>query len=221
MEDSTATQISVALVDDHVMVTEMLALTISKESDLRLVGVAPSVADACALVERERPAVVLMDYQLPDGDGLDAVRQILERFPETRIVMLTGNGGHELLARSIEAGCIGLINKDRPVSDVLAAVRSAARGELVIKSSEFTHLLSQIRRSPDQRTQLLSSRELEVLQLLGGGRSTERIGAELFISVNTVRNHVASILSKLGVHSKLEAVAIAVREKLITLVDSE
>lgn len=203
------------------MVAEMLAQTIANEPDLRLAGVAQSVADAYALVEHEVPDVILMDYRLPDGNGIDAVATILESHPETRVVMLTGSGGNELLARAIEAGCVGLISKDRPVGDVLGAVRAAARGELVIRSHEFSGLLDQIRHSPNQKTQLLTSRELEVLQLLAKGRSTEMIADELFISINTVRNHVASILSKLGVHSKLEAVAIAAREKLISLTDTD
>jgi DNA-binding NarL/FixJ family response regulator len=219
--NNTASETTVAIIDDHVMVAEMLALTISKESDLRLVGVAGNVADGVALVQRERPNVILMDYRLPDGDGIQAVSTILHDLPDTHVVMLTGNDSHDLLARAIEAGCVGLVGKDRPVGDVLAAVRSAARGELVIRSDEFTSLLGQFRKTPEQKTQLLTHRELEVLQLLGRGRSTEKIADELFISVNTVRNHVANILGKLSVHSKLEAVAIAAREKLITLFETE
>ncbi len=219
--NNTASETTVAIIDDHVMVAEMLALTISKESDLRLVGVAGNVADGVALVQREHPNVILMDYHLPDGDGIQAVSTILHDLPDTHVVMLTGNDSYDLLARAIEAGCVGLIGKDRPVGDVLAAVRSAARGELVIRSDGFTSLLLQFRKTPEQKTHLLTHRELEVLQLLGRGRSTEKIADELFISVNTVRNHVANILGKLSVHSKLEAVAIAAREKLITLFETE
>jgi DNA-binding NarL/FixJ family response regulator len=218
---NTASETTVAIIDDHVMVTEMLALTISKESDLSLVGVAGNVADGVALVRREHPQVILMDYRLPDGDGIQAVSTILHDLPDTHVVILTGNDSHDLLARAIEAGCVGLVGKDRPVDDVLAAVRSAARGELVIRSDEFTSLLDQLRKTPEQKTHLLTHRELEVLQLLGRGRSTEKIAEELFISVNTVRNHVANILGKLSVHSKLEAVAVAAREKLITLFETE
>lgn len=207
----------VAVIDDHIMVAEMLALTISREKDLQLVGVAGNIADALVLVFREQPNVVLMDYRLPDGDSIEAVKKILAKFPETHILMLSGTGSPDLLARAIEAGCVGLLGKDRPIDDVLSAVRSAGRGELVIRSDQFSSLLGQLRKSPEQKTDLLTARELEVLQLLGRAHSTEAIAEGLFISVNTVRNHVANILSKLDVHSKLEAVAIAAREKLINL----
>ena len=217
MTDKEPEAISVAIVDDHVMVAEMLSLVISREEDLSLVGVAGTVADAIALAERERPDVVLMDYKLPDGDGIEAVKAILERWPATNIVMLSGTGASDLLARAVEAGCVGLLGKDRPVEDVVASVRSAARGEVVIRSDDFAGLLSKLRKSPEQNTQLLTARELEVLKLLARAHATETIGEELFISVNTVRNHVANILSKLGAHSKLEAVAIAAREKLIDI----
>lgn len=217
MADKAPTSISVAIVDDHVMVAEMLSVVIEQEGDLRLVGVGGTVAEAIALTERERPDVILMDYQLPDGDGIAAVKVILERWPETNIIMLSGTGASDLLARAVEAGCVGLLGKDRPVEDVVASVRAAARGEVVIRSDEFAGLLSKLRKRPDQNAQYLTARELEVLALLARAHTTEKIGEGLFISVNTVRNHVASILSKLGAHSKLEAVAIAAREKLIDL----
>jgi len=217
MTDGGPETISVAIVDDHVMVAEMLSQVIAREDDLNLVGVAGTVAGAIVLTERERPDVILMDFQLPDGDGIEAVRSILERWPATNIVMLSGIGASDLLARAVEAGCVGLLGKDRPVEDVVASVRSAARGEVVIRSDDFAGLLSKLRKSPEQNTLFLTARELEVLKLLARAHTTEKIGDELFISVNTVRNHVANILSKLGAHSKLEAVAIAAREKLINI----
>lgn len=209
--------ISVAIVDDHVMVAEMLSLVIAGESDLRLAGVAGTVAAAIDLARDENPDVILMDYRLPDGDGIQAVKAILADRPDTNIVMLSGADASDLLARAVEAGCVGLLGKDRPVEEVVASIRSAARGEVVIRSDDFAGLLTKLRKTPDQKTQFLTARELEVLQLLARAHTTERIADELFISINTVRNHVANILSKLGVHSKLEAVAVAAREKLIEI----
>jgi DNA-binding NarL/FixJ family response regulator len=217
MGDDISATISVAVVDDHVMVAEMLSFVISSQPDLRLVGTAGGVAEALALVEAERPRVVLMDFRLPDGDGIAAVKLLLERWPDTAVIMLSGTDEHDLLAHAAEAGCVGFLAKDRPIEDVIAAVRAAARGELVFKAGEIALLLSRLRHTPSVDSQLLTSRELEILRLLAKGHSTDAIADELFISVNTVRNHVSKILSKLGAHSKLEAVAIAVRDKLVTL----
>ncbi len=210
-------EITVAVVDDHLMVAEMLSLLVSKESDMRLVGTAHNVADAFALAELEHPVVMLMDYRLPDGDGIEAVKRILEKLPDTRIVMLSGSGGNDLLARAIEAGCVGMLAKDRPAEDVLNAVRSAARGELVFRPDEIAMLMGHLRQTQNSDAKWLTSRELEVLKLLAKGYSTEGIADTLFISTNTVRNHVSKILAKLGAHSKLEAVAIATRDKIVEL----
>ena len=211
------TRISVAIVDDHLMVAEGLARIVSSETDFELVGIAASVAEALVLVEHHTPQVVLMDYLLPDGDGAEATVKILQRWPETKVVMLSGLGGSDVVARAIEAGCSGFLAKDRPASDVVAAVRAASRGELVLRSDELASLLSQFKSTPNQQAQWLSARELEILRLLARARSTDGIATELFLSVHTVRNHVSNILSKLGAHTKLEAVAIAARDGIISL----
>ena len=213
--------ITVAVVDDHAMVAEMLATVLAAEVDLKFVGWAASSADALVLVERERPQVVLLDYRLPDSDGIAVVKKILLMAPDAHVVMLSGSGESDLLARAVEAGCVGLLSKDRPIQAVIAAVRAAARGELVLQSDQFASLLGRLRNPISQNSQWLTARELEVLQLLAKGRSTDAIARELFISINTVRNHVSNILNKLGAHSKLEAVAIAARDKLIILDGSE
>ncbi|MHB1087911.1 MAG: response regulator [Acidimicrobiales bacterium] len=211
--------ISVAVVDDHLLVAEMLSLVIASQVDMRLAGVAHGVGEALALVEAERPHVVLMDFALPDGDGIAAVRTITERWPSTNVVMLSGTDTDDLLERAIEVGCVGYLVKDRPVEDVLHAVRSAARGELLYSAPELSRMLGRLRKPSSPSAEWLTARELEVLRLLAKGHSTEGIASQLFISVNTVRNHVGRILNKLGAHSKLEAVAIAARDKLVNLND--
>lgn len=211
--------ITVAVVDDHLMVAEMLSLVITSQPDMRMVGVASGVVEALALIASEKPRVVLMDFGLPDGNGIEAVRKIVESWPATNVVMLSGGDAHDLLARAIEAGCVGYLAKDRPVEDVISAIRSAARGELLFSAAELSKLLDHMRRTNNQNAEWLTTRELEVLKLLAKGNSTEGIASQLFISINTVRNHVGRILNKLGAHSKLEAVAIAARDQLISLTD--
>ncbi|MFZ1062088.1 MAG: response regulator transcription factor [Acidimicrobiales bacterium] len=203
--------------EDHLMVAEMFAMLIEREPDMQLAGTAHGVAEALALVRSEHPHVVLMDYRLPDGDGITAVREILEGQPETHILMLSGDAPEDLMAQAIEAGCVGMLAKNRPMDELLSAIRSASRGELVFRVEEMNTLLEHLRKPTNPDAEFLTRREIEVLQLLAEGYSTDRIANTLFISIHTVRNHVSKILSKLGAHSKLEAVAIATRDKIVTL----
>jgi two-component system, NarL family, nitrate/nitrite response regulator NarL len=205
----------VAIVEDHSMVADGLARIISDEEDFCLVGVAATVADALALVEREDPDVVLMDYHLPDGNGVEATKEILKRWPRTKILMLSGGGGHDLVARAIESGCSGFLAKTRPSVDFVAGVRAAARGELVLRSDDLADALGAIRSSTGGNG--MTPRELDVLRHLAKGESTDDIAVSLYVSVSTVRNHIQNVLMKLNAHSKLAAVAIAARQGLISL----
>jgi len=216
-ENTITEPITVAIVEDHLMVAEMFAMLIGRESDMHLAGTAHGVGEALELVDREQPNVVLMDYRLPDGDGITAVKEILAKWPETHVLMLSGDAPQDLMARAIEAGCVGMLAKNRPMDELLSAIRSASRGELVFRVEEMNTLLDHLRRPVNPDADFLTRREIEVLQLLAEGFSTERIATELFISIHTVRNHVSKILTKLGAHSKLEAVAIATRDKIVNL----
>jgi DNA-binding NarL/FixJ family response regulator len=203
------------IVDDHRMVAEGLARVISDEDDIELAGVAGTVADALALVDRETPHVVLMDFHLPDGDGAEATEKILQRWPQMKVLLLSGSGTDDLLARSIEAGCSGFLDKTRPTGDIVAGIRAADRGESVVRVEELAGLLAKL--SAVRNDDHLTTRELEVLRLLARSHSTEAMAKELFLSLHTVRNHVQNILTKMGAHSKLEAVAIAVRDGILRL----
>ncbi|HXZ82271.1 MAG TPA: response regulator transcription factor [Acidimicrobiales bacterium] len=212
-------RIRVGIVDDHAMVAEGLGVLLREERDLEIVGIAATVAEAIELVERRRPHVLLLDYRLPDGDGATAATEILRRWPSTKVVMLSAAGGDELLARSIEAGCSGFLPKDRSGHEVVSAVRAAYRGESLIPTAVLSGLLDRLRRAPQGKAGDLTQREFEVLRLLAKGMSTEGISSLLFLSEHTVRNHVRNILAKLGAHSKLEAVAVAARDGIISLED--
>jgi DNA-binding NarL/FixJ family response regulator len=211
--------IRVLLVDDHQLLTGSLAAVLSREPDIRVVGVAGSVADAKAMA-RERIDVVLMDYRLPDGTGAEATRAIKARWPAARVVMLTAVSDDETILDSIQAGADGYLTKDRAVEEVVQAVRSADAGETLLPRSVLVGIAERViaarDRVPDRRpVEALTPRELEVLRALTEGLSTPEICERLFIAPNTLRTHVQNIMGKLRVHSKLEAVAFAIRHRLV------
>jgi two-component system response regulator DevR len=183
------------------------------------VGVAGSVAEAKTM-SRERVDVVLMDYRLPDGTGAEATRAIKARWPAARVVMLTALNDDETVLESIQAGADGYLTKDKAVEEVVGAVRAANAGETLLPRSVIVGIAQRVAAARDrgiERRQVepLTPRELEVLKALTEGRSTPEICEELFIAPNTLRTHVQNIMGKLRVHSKLEAVAFALRHKLV------
>ena len=204
------------LVEDHAMVAQGLVALLEPEDDIEIVGTASTVAEALDLVRRFEPDVVLMDFHLPDGDGATATERIKEDHPGTQVVILTGEADDAMLARAIDAGCSGFLSKVGPIEETTTALRAAARGEVVISPRQLLTLLDRIKQRETPAYDL-TPRELEVLRLVATGTSTDEIRQRLFISTHTVRNHVRNILAKLNAHSKLEAVAIAARDGLITL----
>jgi DNA-binding NarL/FixJ family response regulator len=165
--------------------------------------------------EQTRPDIAIVDYLLPDGDGVGAATEILTVSPTTRILMLTGVHDEGLLRLAINAGCAGFLTKDAASAELVAAVRQVAAGEAYVPSHLLGTLLVRLSRTDQTLGHDLTKREREVLVLVASGTPTSDIAAQLFVSVNTVRNHVQRTLLKLSAHSKLEAVAIAVREGVI------
>ena len=212
--------IRVLLVDDHQLLTGSLSQILKNEPDIEVVGVAGTVADAKQLA-RDRLDVVLMDYRLPDGTGADATRAIKARWPGARIVMLTALNDDETILESIQAGADGYLTKDKAVEEVVSAVRSAHAGETLLPRAVIMGIAQRVAaardRGADRRQQMepLTPRELEVLRALTDGLSTPEICDQLFIAPNTLRTHVQNIMGKLRVHSKLEAVAFALRHRLV------
>ena len=203
------------LVDDHQLLSESLAKILSLEPDIDVVGIAGTVSDA-KTIARDRLDVVLMDYRLPDGTGAEATRAIKARWPGARIVMLTALNDDETILESIQAGADGYLTKDRAVNDVVSAVRAAHSGETLLPRNVIVGIAQRVAAARDRaqdRRQIepLTPREVDVLRALTEGLSTPEICERLFIAPNTLRTHVQNILTRLGVHTKLEAMALAIR----------
>lgn len=197
------------------MFATSLAHALQSEPDLLVVGQATSVTDAQNLIASAAPDVVLLDHRLPDGDGVSAIAGLHRIRPSARIVVLTATASDRLLVAAMEAGAAGFIAKTQRLDDVIAGVRAAAQGESVVSAKLLTRLLPRLQRRSGARSTELTEREREILDLLARGLSNADIAQHLTISVHTVRNHVANLSAKLGAHSKLEVLSIAVREGLV------
>jgi len=212
-------RIRVLFVEDHRLLADSLSALLRREPDIAVVGIARSVAEAKELA-RNRLDVVLMDYQLPDGTGAEATRAIKARWPAARVIMVTALTDDETVLESIQAGADGYLTKDRAAEEVVLAVRAAFAGETLLPRSVIAEIARRVavsRERNDERLMIepLTPRELEVLRALSEGLSTPEICERLFIAPNTLRTHVQNIMGKLRVHSKLEAVAFALRYRLV------
>lgn len=204
------------IVDDHQVFAASLARVLADEDDLAIVGTAASADEARSLMSADVD-VVLTDFRLTGGDGVQLARDLVAEWPRARVVMLTASTDETVMAAALEAGCAGFITKSDPLDLVLASVRSAAAGESVVSPALLARLLPKlVTRAGRGRNPDLTQREREVLQAMARGGSNQQIADELFLSRDTVRNHVASILSKLGVNSKLQAVTLAIQRGIVS-----
>jgi DNA-binding NarL/FixJ family response regulator len=215
--------IRVVLVDDHRTFSDALRIAVETEKDIAVVGVGGDGSEAVELAKRESPNVMLMDIEMPGIDGIEATRRVKELLPETQVIMLSAHYNDVLLARAVEAGACGYLSKAKAVSNVAEAIRTAWSGEPLLDPKEMRRVFSHIRRkrredaSSRERAERLTSRETEILQLMAQGLSTEDIAARLSLSPHTLRTHVQNILMKLRVHSKLEALAFAIRQGKVSV----
>jgi NarL family two-component system response regulator LiaR len=212
-------RITLLICDDHKLLTDSLAMVVASEPDLALVtDPVDDPATAVQLVRERRPDVVLMDvaFTTSQMNGFEATRRIKEASPTTSVIIMTASAEESDLVAGVEAGAAGFLNKTEAVEEVLAAVRGAAEGEVLIDPGLLSRALHQVARDRETRRQAevllaqLTEREMEVLQLLARGKRNDGIAQELFISQQTVQTHVRNILAKLRVHSKLEAVSFAI-----------
>ena len=207
----------VVVVDDHRSFAEALRVALDLERGVEVAAVCHDGAEALAAVRRKRPHVVLMDLRMPGVDGIAATKAVLEARPEARVVVLSGHDEEADVAQAVEAGAAGFLSKTVPMKDVARVVRAAARGEQLMAPEEVRRMRAVARRRRDQTAALrervgrLSRRETEILQRMARGLPPAEIALELDISANTLRTHVQNILFKLKVHSKMEALAAAIR----------
>lgn len=210
--------IRVLLCDDHRILSDALAMLIDFDPGLELVtDPVDNGLDAVAAALEHRPDVVLMDVELLGAmDGFEATRRIREVSPLTHVVIVSGVADPDTaLIRTIEAGGSGFLPKTEAATSMLSAVRAASRGESLVDALTLARVMRRIaqqrsdRGAVRERTSRLTEREREILRYLAEGMSNEQVAAKLFISVHTVQTHTRNILSKLGVHSKLQAVALA------------
>ncbi len=210
------TQIRVLIVEDHLMFAQTLRWALDQEDDIAVTGVAGTVAEALESVAATVPDVILMDYRLPDGDGVDAARRIKAAAPSVKVVMLTASGDEGVLRTAISAGCSGYVTKDQKIEELFLAVRAANSGEALVSPELLSRLVGRLDGDRTRPGFDLTPRETEILRLLGAGMSNQAIAERLGIRLATVRNHVQNLISKMQAHSKLEAVATAARLGVIS-----
>ncbi len=211
----------ILLVDDHVLFREGIASILNNQPDLMVVGAAASVKEAVLYAENLMPDLILMDFTLPDGTGVDAAQAILKKQPTCSIVFLTMHEDGERLFEAISYGAKGYMLKNVPVSQLLDNIRGVERGEAAISPIMTTRLMNKIADTkphltiPSSQAKNLTGRELEILRELDTGASNREIATRLVISERTVKNHVSNILSKLNLKNRREAARYARHQGLV------
>ena len=214
--------IRVLICDDHALFRRGLVMVLESEEGIEVVAEAEDGEDALTKAEEAAPDVILMDVRMPKMSGIEATRAIAEAVPTAKILMLTVSDEEEDLYEAVKAGATGYLLKEISIEEVADAVRAVMQGQTLISPSMASKLIQEfnaLAKRADEKQQVpapkLTDRELEVLKLVAQGMSNREIATELYISENTVKNHVRNILEKLHLHSRMEAVVYAMREKLL------
>lgn len=197
------------------MVSAGFAAVMNGEDDLEVVGIAENAQRGIELVRTLRPDIVVTDFHLPDGNGGDVASEAQAVDPQPAVLMITGVDDRVAVEAALSTGCAGFVSKGRGIDELLDAVRSVSRGAAVFPAN----LLVAVTAMGNDKAldDPLTARESEILQLLADANNADEIAATLFLSVHTVRNHIRSVLSKLGARSQLEAVVFGVRQRLVTI----
>ena len=216
--------VRVLIADDHAIFRRGLKTVLGYEAHIELVGEAGDGEEVLRLAEETVPDVILMDVRMPKRSGIEATKVLRDSVPTARIVMLTVSDEDSDLYEAVRAGAVGYLLKEVAIDEIAESVRAVAQGQSLISGlmaakllTEFNNLLARSESQPKMAAPRLTDRELQILRYVAEGKSNKEIGDELFISENTVKNHVRNILEKLHLHSRMEAVMYAVRENLIEI----
>ena len=223
-QEPGADVIRVLIADDHALFRRGLEMVLESEADIEVIGEANDGREVVDLAVEHVPDLVLMDVRMPGLGGIDAAKAIKELVPNTKILMLTNSDEEEDLYDAIKVGANGYLLKEISIDEVADAIRSVQAGQSLISPSMASKLLNEfasMARKDEEKQQMpaprLTDREMQVLEQVAQGLNNRDIAKELFISENTVKNHVRNILEKLHLHSRMEAVVYAVREKLLEI----
>jgi DNA-binding NarL/FixJ family response regulator len=216
--------IRVIIADDHALFRRGLQMVLESEDDIDVLAEAGDGDEAVQFATEHMPDLVLMDVRMPARGGIEATREIKDALPHVKILMLTISDEEEDLYDAIKAGASGYLLKEISIEEVADAIRKVHAGQSLISPSMASKLLNEfaaMAKKDEEKQQMpaprLTEREMEVLTLVAQGLNNRDIAKELFISENTVKNHVRNILEKLHLHSRMEAVVYAVREKLLEI----
>jgi DNA-binding NarL/FixJ family response regulator len=211
--------IGVLVVDDQSMVRAGFRMLLGGEEGIDVVAEASNGREAVEKAARFKPAVVLMDIRMPELDGLQATREILAANPDARILILTTFDLDEYIYEALRAGASGFVLKDDPPENLIAAIRTVAAGDALLSPSVTQQVIGQFARlpkpAPPKELEELTSREMEVLQLIAQGLSNAEIGERLFISDTTVKTHVTHVFQKLGLRDRVQAVVLAYQAGIV------
>ncbi|KQU18047.1 response regulator transcription factor [Peribacillus sp. FSL K6-1552] len=208
--------IKVLFVDDHEMVRIGVSAYLSAQADIEVIGEADNGLKAVELAMELRPDIILMDLVMPEMDGIEATKRIIEKWPEAKIIIVTSFLDDEKVYPALEAGATSYMLKTSKASEIARAVRSTFQGQSVLEPEVTGKMMEKLRRP--QKTQLheqLTNREMEILLLMTQGKTNQEIADELYIALKTAKVHVSNILSKLAVQDRTQAVIYAFKHSLV------